>query len=157
MARPPVWLFMLALFALGWGFRAPLARSLEDATGETEPAQQVKALFLRLNQRPLATADLMPVAYTSANPYGANTFLEQEVEEWKLRLTLEMLRGAGVKWIRQQMPWDRIEIPTKGQYSNQYGSTWDSYDRFIDLALEYDMNILARPGPPPPLGRPPPT
>jgi len=125
-------------------FRQRISLRLEDWTGETELRQQIEGLYLRFRQRKINTQDMIPIAYAGVNPYGANTFFEQEVEEWKLRQSMEMLRDAGVRWIRQEMPWDRIEIPQKGQYINPYGSSWEHYDRFIDLANEYGLNIIAR-------------
>ena len=142
------WLLaLLILVALVLAFlllRQRIPLWLEDWTGETEIRQQLEGLYLRFRQRQIDAQDMIPIAYAGLNPYGANTFFEQEVEEWKLRQSMEMLRDAGVRWIRQEIPWDRIEIPQKGQYTNPYGSTWEHYDRFIDLANEYGLNIVAR-------------
>ena len=49
------------------------------------------ALWTGLLPDPDETADLAPVAYTGGNPYGINVFLEQEVEETKIRRSLETL------------------------------------------------------------------
>lgn len=131
-------------------FHAALARALEDWTGEAEFRQQIEGLVLQAIPRAVNTEDMVPIAHVGVNPYGVNTFFEQEVEEWKLRKSMEMLRDAGVKWVRQQMPWFDIEVPVKGQYVNPDGaSTWDKYDRFIDLAREYGLNIVARLDAPP--------
>ena len=40
---------------------------------------------------------------------GVNTFLEQEVEPAKRQRSLELLRAAGIAWIRQELPWEQIE------------------------------------------------
>lgn len=78
--------------------------------------------------------------------FAANTFLNREVEEEKIRRTLEMLRAAGAGYLRQQFPWDEIERPEKGQYLDPvYGtSTWEKYDRIVQLAEEYGLKIIAR-------------
>jgi O-antigen ligase len=78
--------------------------------------------------------------------FAANTFLNREVEEEKIRRTLEMLRAAGAGYIRQQFPWDEIERPTKGQYLDPVigTSTWEKYDRIVQLAEEYGLEIIAR-------------
>ena len=117
---------------------------LEDATGETNLFQQMKGLVRRVQQRPLHTEDMVPVAYTGVYPYGANTFFEQEVEEQKLRRSMEMLRDAGVKWVRQQFPWNRIEPEAKGRFSGPDGSTWQPYDRIVALAYEYGLELVVR-------------
>ncbi len=136
---------ILVLLALVWGTREIWARTLEDWTGETELRHQLQGLFFLLWERPVETGDLLPIQHTGMPPYGANTFFEQEVEETKLRRSLEMLRAAGVRWIRQQMPWDRIEIPRKGTYESPFGgSSWETYDRIVRLAREYDLEIVAR-------------
>ena len=136
---------VLVLFALWWGARESWARTLEDWTGETELRHQLQGLLFLLWERPVETGDLLPIQHTGMVPYGANTFFEQEVEEAKLRRSLEMLRAAGVRWIRQQMPWDRIEIPRKGAYESPFGgSSWETYDRIVRLAREYDLEIVAR-------------
>ncbi len=143
--KGPLALLFLAVVLLAFLLiRQRISLWLEEWTGETELGQQLEGLYLRFRQRQIDARDMEPIAHAGVNPYGANTFFEQEVEEWKLRQSMEMLRDAGVRWIRQEMPWDRIEIPQKGQYVGRYGSTWEHYDRFIDLANEYGLNIVAR-------------
>lgn len=158
MSRRPLFLkagwaalSLMIVTLLLWGlFHEPLERALEDGTGETDFRQQVEGLFLQMLPQEVNTADMVPVAHAGVNPYGVNTFFEQEVEEGKLRRSMQMLRAAGVKWVRQQMPWFDIEIPAKGKYVNPDGtSTWDKYDRFIVLAKGYGLNIVARLDAPP--------
>lgn len=82
----------------------------------------------------LNTADDVPIAYTDMKPFGINTFLEQEVEEWKIRRTLEMIRDAGFTMIRQQFPWNYIEPTQKGEYWDyKHGdqSSWVPFDRLV--------------------------
>jgi len=136
-------------------FGAPALRTgvsslLVDWTGETVLKNQVVAVISSLGSRPVQTADMEVIDYAGVIPYGANTSFQQEVDEWKLRRSMEMLRDAGIRWVRQQMPWSDIEIPAKGQYKDGYGhNTWEKYDRFIDLCQEYGLNILARLDDPP--------
>ena len=40
-----------------------------------------------------------------------------EVEETKVRRSMVLLRDAGVTWIRQEFPWDRIEPSVKHLHS----------------------------------------
>jgi hypothetical protein len=88
---------------------------------------------------------------TDVNPYGANLFLDREVEEWKLRKTLQMASEAGLGWIKQQFTWEEIEPVRKGEFFDERirRSSWDKYDRIVDLCEEYDLQIIAR------LDRPP--
>jgi hypothetical protein len=84
-----------------------------------------------------------PVAFTDVNPFGANFFLAREVEHWKQEKTLEMARAAGIGWIKQQFSWEEIEPLRKGEFD------WVKYDRIVDLAGRYGMQLIAR------LDRPP--
>ena len=84
-----------------------------------------------------------PIPHTQVNPYGANFFLAREVEHWKQEETLEMASAAGIGWIKQQFSWEEIEPWRKGEFE------WAKYDRIVDLAERYGMQIIAR------LDRPP--
>jgi hypothetical protein len=88
----------------------------------------------------LAGAQRLP--HTDVQPYGANFFLDREVETWKQEKTLEMARAAGITWMKQQFSWEEIE-PAKGQFQ------WTKYDRIVDLAEQYGLQVIAR------LDRPP--
>ena len=79
-----------------------------------------------------------PIPNTDVNPYGANFFLEQEVEEWKQRKTLLMAREAGLRWARQQFLWAEIEPKRKEEF------VWEKYDHLVDLYEEYGFQIIAR-------------
>jgi hypothetical protein len=91
------------------------------------------------------------VPNTDVNPYGANMFLDREVEEWKLRKTLEMAQEAHLGWVKQQFAWEEIEPVEKGEYFDERTrrSSWEKYDRIVDLCEEYSLQIVAR------LDRPP--
>ncbi len=84
-----------------------------------------------------------PIPHTDVNPYGANFFLDREVEHWKQEKTLEMAGEAGITWIKQQFSWEEIEPRRKGEFD------WAKYDRIVELAEQYNMQIIAR------LDRPP--
>lgn len=79
---------------------------------------------------------------TDVNPYGANFFLEREVEAWKRERTVEMARDAGIGWARQEFIWAEIE-PEPGVYN------WSKYDEIVDLLRRNNIRIIAR------LDRPP--
>ena len=143
-------LLILLLLALGaFLARDSISQALADWTGEEDPEWQIKGLYylaIALIQPPHDTADFAPMKYVDVNPFGVNTFLEQEVEEAKVRQSLELIRDAGFHWIRQEFPWEDIEKPSKGQsWDTKYSkSTWDKYDRIVELAREYGLEIVAR-------------
>jgi polysaccharide biosynthesis protein PslG len=134
--------------------RDSISQTLADWTGEEDTEWQVKGLYylaLERIQGSHETADFAPMKYVDVNPFGINTFLEQEVEESKVRLSLQLIHDAGFHWIRQEFPWEDIEKPGKSQYwDTKYNkSTWDKYDRIVDLAHEYGLEIVARVDHPP--------
>lgn len=88
---------------------------------------------------------------TDVNPFGANLFLAREVEEWKLRKTLQMAQDGGLGWVKQQFTWEEIEPVRKGEFYDERTrqSSWDKYDRIVGLCEEYGLQIIAR------LDRPP--
>ncbi len=143
---------ILALLALALVLsRDSLHQTLADWTGEEDLQYQIKGLgylALSVTQPTHDTADFAPMKYADVNPFGVNTFLEQEVEEAKIRKSLEMIRAAGFHWIRQEFPWEDIEIHGKGDFTDrrnpQAVSAWDKYDRIVNLASEYGLEIVAR-------------
>ncbi len=149
LAASLVLLLGLALFVLGSG-------TLFAWTGEEQTSSQVVALWNlaagQLRAMP-ETAPNVPVAHTGVNPFGANTFLEQEVEPAKRERSLQMLHDAGFHWIRQEFPWEDIEIHGKGDFEDRrnepHRSAWDKYDNIVDLAQKYDLEIIARLSHPP--------
>jgi len=108
----------------------------------------------------LATAACLPgeppraprtIPHTDVNPWGTNTFLHKEVEEWKKQQTFKMIKEAGIGWVKQQFPWEELEQPRKGQfYDTKYNqATWDKFDGIVKLAEEHGVKLIAR------LDRPP--
>ncbi|MBI4675695.1 MAG: beta-galactosidase [Chloroflexi bacterium] len=79
---------------------------------------------------------------TDVNPYGANFFLEREVEAWKRERTVQMAREAGIGWARQEFIWAEIE-PEPGSFN------WAKYDDIVELLRRNNIQIIAR------LDRPP--
>ncbi len=92
------------------------------------------------------------IPFTDVNPYGADFLLDTEAEEWKIDKTLEMAHEAGIGWVKQQFPWEDLQLSPgpNGYYDNRLNqSTWDKYDRIVRLATKYHMQVIAR------LDRPP--
>lgn len=91
-----------------------------------------------------APAPLQPrlIPDTDVNPYGANFFLDREVEDWKRDRTVRMAREAGIVWAKQQFSWEEIE-----RRKNQFD--WGKTDQIVAAFEKYGLQIIAR------LDRPP--
>src|SRR5437764_131397 len=93
----------------------------------------VETLITDLRHRSIARPG--PVGEAVTPPaIGMNVFLEQEVEPAKRQQSLELLRRAGVTWLRQELPWEQIEPVAKGQTvdPNFGDSSWSKFDDIVD-------------------------
>ena len=127
-----------------------------NITGEEDFLPQLSGtgqFLLTRIQPPLQTADQTPVQHTGLNPYGINTFLQNEVEIAKQEKALRLISEAGIKWIRQEFPWEDIEIHGKDDFEDRrtdpHKSAWQKYDTIVDLAEVHDIQIMARLSNPP--------
>ena len=75
-----------------------------------------KSASLASRIEPCRSATITPISHTDVTPYGVNTFLQQEVEPEKRERQLQMIREAGFGMIRQQFPWEDIEIDGRGDF-----------------------------------------
>lgn len=146
----------LALLAGLWLFRPQWQLFLFNITGEEKLLPQISGAIqysLTRLKPPLHTADEVPVQYAGVNPYGVNTFLQNEVEPAKRELAMRLIAEAGFKWIRQEFPWQDIEIHGKGDFEDRrhepHKSAWEKYDHIVELADKYDISIMARLSTPP--------
>ena len=144
-------LLLVLLLALAfWLLRTPIRNYLSSVTGEENCWEQIKGfgrlVMLRLTRPPLQLKPYVPIAHTGVNPFGVNTFLEQEVEPWKVAKSLHMIRDAGFGWIRQEFPWEDIEQSARGDFWDHKWniSAWEKYDRIVELANKYGLQIIAR-------------
>ena len=66
---------------------------------------------LSLAQRQVVQVPLGPqqVVYTVNPKLGIHTRLTDEVEPWKIKRTLEMVREMGAPWIVEYFPWAYVE------------------------------------------------
>ena len=91
---------------------------------------------------PLIQAQPKPIP---DNPYGANLFLHKEVEPWKLEETMRLVAEANIAWVKQEFPWQEIEFKKGYFYDDKWQkSAWEKFDRMVDLADKYHINIIAR-------------
>lgn len=98
-----------------------------------------------IRPRPTA-APARTIPHTDVNPYGANFFLHEEVEEWKREKTVRLAQQAGIGWAKQQFPWSDIEPAAKGEYLSPGARTdsWHKYDQIVDLYARYGIRVIAR-------------
>jgi len=136
---------------------APLTPDLPFAwTGEEELLGQARGtlqLAGNLLRPQPETRRYEPVAHAGVNPFGINVFLEQEVEPRKREQAVHMIAEAGFHWLRQEFPWEDIEIHGKGDFEDRrhepHRSAWEKYDHIVGLAEQYDLQVIARLSNPP--------
>ena len=155
MRKLTITLAVLLLLTLS-SCRSSLTGMMFDCTGEEDLLPQVRGMgqlavdVLRHQPR---TAPDVPVAYAGVNPFGINVFLEQEVEGWKRERSLQMIADAGFHWIRQEFPWEDIEIHGKGDFEDRrhepHRSAWEKYDHIVGLAGQYGLEVVPRLSNPP--------
>ncbi len=84
----------------------------------------------------------------TANPkMGVHTRLTDEVEPWKIKRTLQMVREMGAPWIVEYFPWAYLE-PLPGFFD------WSHSDLVIEHARRQGLTIIARLGLTPEWARP---
>jgi hypothetical protein len=80
---------------------------------------------------------------------GVHTRLTDEVESWKIKRSLEMVREMGAPWIVEYFPWAYYE-PAPGRFD------WSHADLVVDHALRQGLTVVARLGFVPEWARPEP-
>ncbi len=104
------------------------------------PRIVVLALLLAILARPPQPIVRIgpPQTVQSVNPkMGVHTRLTDEVEPWKIKRTLEMVREMGASWIVEYFPWGYYE-PEPGRYD------WSHPDLVVDHARAQGLTVLAR-------------
>ena len=92
-----------------------------------------------------------PQEVMTANPrMGVHTRLTDEVEPWKIKRTLQMVREMGVPWIVEYFPWAYCE-PSPERFD------WLHADLVVDHARAQGLTVIARLGFVPLWARPPDT
>ncbi len=81
-----------------------------------------------------------PRQVITSNPLvGVHTRLTDEVEKWKIRRTLQMVREMGAPWIVEYFPWPYVE-PGAGRFN------WGHSDAVIEQAENQGLTVIARLG-----------
>ena len=89
--------------------------------------------------RPLVAIGPMREVVTLNPKMGVHTRLTDEVEEWKIKRTLEMVRLMGASWIVEYFPWAYSE-PRRGHFD------WTHADLVVDHARAQGLKVIARLG-----------
>jgi hypothetical protein len=147
----------MVLFALVVMLGNPLDDWLFELTGEEESLPQLRGLAeLALNptRRVPRTDPYTLMAHADVNPFGINTFLQHEVEPERREEQVRLIAAAGFHWIRQEFPWEDIEIHGRGDFVDRRNDpegidAWEKYDHIVALAEEYGLEIIARLSNPP--------
>ncbi len=144
-------------------FQGVVWRFLYHQTGEESIVGQVRGfveLLGNLIRQQPNTQPLTPIQHTDTPPYGMNVFLQKEVEEPKIRAMLQMIQEAGFVWLRQEFPWEDLEIDGRGQFTDSRNDlngdgtkdtqdAWAKYDRIVALTEEYGFRMMVRLSNPP--------
>jgi len=108
-----------------WLLRALAAGALGLAAGSTP----LPLVTLGPQRQPLGCAPHV----------GVHTRLTDEVEEWKIKRTLEMVREMGAHWAVEYFPWAYIES-APGRFD------WSHSDLVVAHALRQGLQVVARLG-----------
>ena len=127
------------------------------ATGEESYVEGVKGVvalaLLQVTGPRLDLAPDAPLRDLPAGPVGVNTFLQLEADPEVVRRSFELMNQAGIRWARQQFPWEDIEIHARGDFEDRRNdpprSAWDKYDRIVRMAEDYGVTLLVRLDDPP--------
>ncbi len=137
-------------------FRDRLQGRMFDLTGEEALSGLIRGLgglAMGLARPPLLLEPEVPIRHNGVNPFGINTFLEQEVELEKREQQVKLIAEAGFHWLRQEFPWYDLEIHGKGDFEDRrfepHLSAWAKYDHIVSLAEQYGLELIVRLSSPP--------
>ena len=154
---------LVLLLALDLQFRGLAWQFFRSQTGEETPLAQIRGMVEvsgNLLRVPPQTRPVTPIQHTDDVPFGINTFLQLEADPAKRDEQLRMINAAGFEWIRQEFPWEDIEVDGRGQFTdsrNDYDgdgvpdtiSGWRKYDNIVELSEKYDIGMTVRLSNPP--------
>jgi hypothetical protein len=153
-----LWASLLILSGLAFFLlNLPAGRTwMWQHTGEEAFFAQVKGMTDLLSAAMRPRLILQPDAamdHVNVNPFGVNTFLEQEVDPAKRVQLIQMADEAGFHWLRQEFPWQDIEIHGKGDFEDRrhepHRSAWDKYDQIVEMAEAQGLELIVRLSTPP--------
>src|SRR5690349_8060428 len=113
------YLVSIAVFLLSLAGLSYYAHHACELSGEESLGGQITALpqlIQNITYPAPRTEPFAVINHADVNPYGINTFLHQEVEPAKREEQLRLISEAGFHWIRQEFPWQDIEISGRGDF-----------------------------------------
>lgn len=111
----------------------------------------VVAILVLLQPAPALVTVGSPQEVTTTKPLlGVHTRLTDEVEEWKIQRTLQLVREMGATTIVEFFPWAYYQAADGG-------IAWEHPDMVIDHAEAQGLKVIARIGLTPDWARPPDT
>jgi len=143
-------LLVIAATAVLAAWRPIIAPAMYACTGEQDTLEQIKGtaayLYLKLAEPVPDLAPYVPIQNIPNNLFGVNTFLEQEPDPTKVARSLDLIRDMGFGFVRQEFPWEDIEISGKGDFWDHKWnvSAWAKYDRIVDMANERGLQLIVR-------------
>jgi len=156
-------LFFLILLWLDLTNRGLAWQFFWSQTGEESPIAQIRGMVEvtgNLIRQPLETDVLASIDNKADIPYGVNTFLQEEVERPKIEVMLQMIQDAGFVWLRQEFPWEDLEVDGRGQFTDSRSDydgdgepdtidAWAKYDQIVELTQAHDLRLMVRLSNPP--------
>ncbi len=91
------------------------------------------------NRQPSAALGPQQTVQTANDKIGVHTRLTDEVEPWKIKRSLELVREMGAPWIVEYFPWAYAE-PRPGRFD------WTHSDLVVDHAERQGLTTIARLG-----------
>ena len=95
---------------------------------------------LTISPKPLVSVGPQQIVRSINPKMGVHTRLTDEVEEWKIKRTLEMVREMGASWIVEYFPWAYVEPNRPGE------GLWQHSDLVIRHAEAQGLKVVARLG-----------
>jgi len=156
-------LSFLVLLGLDLANRGLAWQFFWSQTGEESPIAQIRGMVEvtgNLIRQPLDTDPLASIDNKADIPYGVNTFLQEEVERPKIEVMLQMIADAGFVWLRQEFPWEDLEVDGRGQFTDSRLDldgdgeldtidAWAKYDQIVELTQQYGLRLMVRLSNPP--------
>lgn len=137
---------LLMVVLAGLGVRGPLRHELADVLGVRLKNQVLAVWTLAVSPTP-DTDDLAPIQDDNLPPFAVNVFLDQEVQSENVARSLDLIKAAGFRYVKQELVWSDVERPRKGEYQDAAvpeKSSWVQYDRIVDLAQQRGIGVILR-------------
>jgi hypothetical protein len=146
--RPLPFLAKASIFSLSSWVRTNLYLPITTRSVQL-PILLLLFLLLIPSAAPPGEIELGPqqTVYTHNPKMGIHTRLTDEVEAWKIKRTMEMVREMGSPWLVEYFPWAYHE-PSPGRFD------WQHSDLVVEHAQRQGLTLIARLGFVPPWARP---